>query len=444
MVTLLIVLPLLTVYVWTSGLAGVLITDAMQGLVIIVANVVMVFAVLAAFGGPTQLAAAVMASSGPETGSAILSIFPSFDNPVVNPVSNVAWLLLVTIGAGSAVASDGQRLFSCRSNREAAKVGIWAEVTLFAMLLMLMLPVIGLLARHPEMYHYSPSERETAYGRMLGEFLPRGAVGLTVAALLAAVMSTISTHLNYGSQTLLNDVYRPLFGEPAPGREVWIGRLLMLVIVGLSVGVVYVSQSLLGIAITVVGMFGASASFGWAQWWYWRVNFKGWCVSVLSGPVVYLICGQLLPEIPWWQAQIERSAAHAQDMQILQAVVALALNTGLWLAVTLLTKPEKMEVLKEFYLRAHPAGLWGPVRRELIAEGRLPDEPPKPMIVRGLLTAAAGFVMIAAGVLLCSAIYVGQYRLGGLLLAIAIAAGVLFKKMFNRQVESLSLDADGN
>ena len=81
-----------------------------------------------------------------------------------------------------------------------------------------------------------------------------------------------------------------------------------------------------GIAVVVLGVFGTSAAFGWAQWWYWRINFKGWCASVVAGPVVYLICGRLLPLIPWWAAEIARGPAEAQNMQLLQAVVALAVN----------------------------------------------------------------------------------------------------------------------
>ena len=273
-VTLLIILPLLTVYVWTSGLAGVLLTDALQGFVILAANLVMVGAVLWTFGGPSRLAEAVVSAAGPENGAAILSLLPPEGNPVLTPLSILAWMVIVSVGAGSAVGADGQRIFSCRNDFEAAKVGVWGEVILFAMLLMLMLPATGLLARHPEFFTASPAEREFAYGRMLAEFLPKGGVGLTVAALLAAVMSTISTHLNYGSQTLLNDVWRPLFGEPVPGREVWIGRLLMLGIAALSVVVVFAADSLLGIAVVVLGIFGTSAAFGWAQWWYWRINFK--------------------------------------------------------------------------------------------------------------------------------------------------------------------------
>lgn len=437
-VTLLIILPLLTVYVWTSGLAGVLLTDALQGFVILAANLVMVGAVLWTFGGPSGLAEAVVSAADPENGAAILSLLPPEGNPVLTPLSILAWMVIVSVGAGSAVGADGQRIFSCRNDFEAAKVGVWGEVILFAMLLMLMLPATGLLARHPEFFTASPAEREFAYGRMLAEFLPKGGVGLTVAALLAAVMSTISTHLNYGSQTLLNDVWRPLFGEPVPGREVWIGRLLMLGIAALSVVVVFAADSLLGIAVVVLGIFGTSAAFGWAQWWYWRINFKGWCASVVAGPIVYLLCGRLLPLIPWWAAKIAEGPVQAQNMQLLQAVVSLAVNTGIWFAVTLLTRPEEMEVLKEFYLRARPMGCWGPVRRALIAEGRLPEESSTPaLILPGVGVAAVGFAMIGSGVLALSALYVGRYREALLCGIICLGGGLFFRKIFKRYISRL-------
>ena len=243
-------------------------------------------------------------------------------------------------------------------------------------------------------------------------------------------------------QTLLNDVWRPLVGEPKPGREVWIGRLLMLGIAVLSVGVVFAADSLLGIAVVVLGVFGTSAAFGWAQWWYWRINFKGWCASVVAGPVVYLICGRLLPLIPWWAAEIARGPAEAQNMQLLQAVVALAVNTGIWLAVTVLTRPEDMEVLKEFYLRARPMGCWGPVRRALIAEGRLPEEPAPSLILPGVGVAAVGFAMIAAGVLTASTLYVGKYLEAALCGAACLVAGVIFKMIFNRYIARLTVSRE--
>ena len=163
---------------------------------------------------------------------------------------------------------------------------------------------------------------------------------------------------------------------------------------------------------------------------------------MVAGPLVYLVCGRLLPLIPWWAAEIARGPAEAQNMQLLQAVVALAVNTAIWLTVTLLTRPEDMEVLKEFYLRARPTGCWGPVRRALIAEGRLPAEAAPSLILPGIGVAAVGFAMVAAGVLTASTLYVGQYREAGLCGAVCLGTGAVFKLIFNRYISRLTVNQE--
>ncbi|HON67881.1 MAG TPA: hypothetical protein PLS23_15440, partial [Phycisphaerae bacterium] len=62
---------------------------------------------------------------------------------------------------GGSVALEGQRLFSCRTPRAAATVGVWCELALFAMLALLTVPTLGVLVRHPELYHADPQVRET-------------------------------------------------------------------------------------------------------------------------------------------------------------------------------------------------------------------------------------------------------------------------------------------
>jgi len=561
-ITIIIVLPLLTVYVWSSGLGGVLITDGMQGIVIIIGNLVLVVAVLMAFGGPTGMGSALKSayseknitelrsmvapisfteypadggivqhagypqtrsgfygatrgaapaqfvpkytaangseivvgaepssengyitvtafyadgeprpaalngvavnklSSKPETletaeirqklvaevsdnatyGENLSSSLPVPGNRMLGPFAVLCWAVICIVGVGGGVASDGQRYFSCKNNYEAAKVGLWGNVALFGMLLLLMLPVLGMLVRYPETHFISSSsDRENVYGRMLMEFLPRGAVGITVAAMLASVMSTVSTHLNYGSQTLLNDVYRPLMGEPKKGRAVWIGRMLMLVIVALSVVVSVMADSLLGITMVVVGICGSQATFGWGQWWWYRVNLPGWVAAIASGPAFYFIFKYMLPMIPWW-AQMQKS--DSETMSIVNALVAMAASTVCWVAVTLLTKPEPMENLKAFYLRCRPAGCWGPVRRALIAEGRLPEEPAESQLLPGFLIAVVGFAMMACGTLILASAFVGNYRLAAVYLAGTLISGALFKKMFNWQLKRIGADVD--
>jgi hypothetical protein len=99
----------------------------------------------------------------------------------MGPVVVLAWMIVATIGMGGSVATEGQRIFSCRGTRDAAKVGVWGEVALFLMLLLLTLPALGVLANHPELYNSDPEVRETAYGLMLRDYLPVGLLGIALA-----------------------------------------------------------------------------------------------------------------------------------------------------------------------------------------------------------------------------------------------------------------------
>lgn len=437
-VTLAIILPALLAYVWISGFAGVIITDTVQTFVILAANIMLVVMVLYHFGGPGGLTDAIRTALPEESGE-VLSALPVPGHEVFGPLVVLAWMIVPTIGVGGTVMTDGQRIFSCRNPREAAKVPIWGEIALFAMLLLLTLPTLGALALHPELYHATPAEREEVYGILLRDFLPVGFLGVALAALLSSVMSTIDSHLNFGAQTLLNDVYRPLFGDPGDRRGVWIGRGLMFVVLLSAIAVVYFSKSLIGIAVLLTGLFGSSATFAWAQWWWYRVNFVSWLSAVLGGPVIYFGLGYLLDHWDWWNAQVAAGEAQAQGMAMVQAVLAMIVSTTIWVTATLLTKPEKEEVLKDFYRRAKPLGHWGPVREKLIADGETEyaAERPKYVIAGGLGGAVVGFAWIALAVLAIGELFVGRYLYGTILAIAAVVLAFLFKGIFSWHIKRM-------
>jgi solute:Na+ symporter, SSS family len=437
--TLLIVLPILVAYVWIAGFAGVLVTDVIQTGIILLANVVLLAAVLWQFGGPVELAHAVQAAL-PDRSSDALSILPVPGHPVMSPLLVLAWMFVSTIGVGGNVGLEGQRMMSCRTPREAAKVGVWGELALFAMLLMLTLPTMGAIANHPELYTATPAERETVYGIMLAEYLPVGLLGLALAALLASVMSTIDSHLNYGSQTLVHDVVRQFKGDLSERGAVWTGRLLILVILAAAVVVTYSADSLIGIAIVLAGMFGSTLAFGWGQWWWWRVNVWSWCTAMIGGPIVYFSLGWGLSTWPWWQQQVEQGESAAQGMGMIQAVIAMVTTTLLWVTVTLLTKPQEMDTLKRFYVRAKPMGAWGPVRKALKEDD--PDgfvSCQHGLIAGGVFSAILGSVWIVLAVLAISEAVVGRYITAAIMGAVALVLALAFKRAFRWHVDRLEV-----
>jgi solute:Na+ symporter, SSS family len=440
LVTLAIVLPVLVIYVWLTGFSGVLVTDVVQVAVILVAYILVIVMVLINFGGPTGLREAVI-DVLPKESPEILSAFPVPGHEVLGPMVVLAWFAVITIGQGGNVGMEGQRIFSCKDHKEAAKVLVWGQVSLFVMLLILTLPGLAVLAKHPELYHASPAVRETAYGLLLKDYLPVGILGLTLAALLSSVMSTIDSHMNFGAQTLLNDVYKPIFGTPPEQKALWIGRIMMIVVLLSAIAVVYYSTSLIQIVVLLAGLFGSTAAFGWGQWWWWRVNIWSWISGYLSGPFVYFGLGFLLKHSTWWQQQLDRSETMVQSMAMLQAVIAMVVTTVIWILVTLLTKPEDMEVLKKFYRRAHPMGHWGPVREAIRKEDGLEVLPgeKKYLIAGGFAAVLFGFAWVALAVLSLSELFIGKYATASGYAIASIIFALCFKRVFGWHIARLDV-----
>lgn len=434
-----LIVPILLLYIWIAGFSGVLIADLIQTSVVIISSIFICLIVLMKFGGPHGLYNSIV-SVLPNQSSNVLSVWPSVNHRMLSPIALLGWFFLLTTGAGGAVGFEGQRVISCRSSKEAIKVGIWSELALFIMLLLITLPALGALANHPELYNATPVQREKAYGIMLSEFLPIGLRGLALAALVAAVMSSISGHLNYGSQTLVNDVALPVTKSAfLKNNQVWLGRIFMLVIMVIAIIVVYFATSLIGIAITVVGFYSSIALMNWAQWWWWRVNKFSWITANVGGPVIYLLSGYVLQNFTWWQRHMAMDETMQQQLGLLKAFICVVANTLVWISVTILTKPEDMKVLKGFYLKARPLGYWKPVRDALIKDG-FAFEPIKNNIIGGIYTAFTGFLWICFLVLGLSSLYTGQYLKMMIFMMLTVISIWHFRKVFSWHMDRMEPD----
>ena len=142
----------------------------------------------------------------------ITSFLPPFD---LEAGFLVVWTFIVFISlqwwAGG--AGDGflaQRIFSCKDERHSVLAMLWYN---FAMFVMRPWPwiVVGIASLFlvPDVSAYGAHyDQEHAYVIMLMKYLPVGLKGLMVAALMAAYMSTISTHVNFGASYVVNDLYK--------------------------------------------------------------------------------------------------------------------------------------------------------------------------------------------------------------------------------------------
>lgn len=188
---------------------------------------------------------------------------------------------------------------------------------------------------------------DLAYPAML-TLLPAGLIGLVLASLIAAFMSTISTHLNWGSSYLVNDLYQRFIKPEASEKElVTVGRVSTLALMVLAaLFALLLSNALQAFNILLQIGAGTGAIFI-LRWFWWRIN--AW--TEISGMVISFMAAILL-EIINPKIGLFTVADHWN------LVIGVAITTVGWLTVTLLTQPESEQVLHSFASRVRPSFGW--------------------------------------------------------------------------------------
>jgi solute:Na+ symporter, SSS family len=419
-----VVLPIILFYVLLSGYVGVVISDFFQTLVIIGAALALIWAVQADFGGPARLRDALVASFG----DGVVSWHPPLHHELLGLLGVIAWTVGTAIGYGGdtapmAGAMEGQRILSSRNGLEASKMYVWTQVVLFLMLALITLPALGAAVRWPGLRD-GTIDKELAYGMLLGHYLPPGVLGLAVSGILASIMSTVSSNMNFGAQVFLNDVYRRSLVRQASDRHYLIvGRIVAAAIVVLAMVVATTARSVIDISVFMLGLASAELTANWAQWWWWRFNGPARFAASFGGPVLFLFN----------QFVVFRYFVDAGSASVYLVVfTSIAATTALWMTVALTTKPEPEDKLVEFYRRARPMGSWGPIAAKAGVEpaGWRP-------VLRGCGLAACGAVMVGGGTVALSCAFVGRWNAAGLALLVGAIAGAAFRRWFRPFVAAL-------
>jgi solute:Na+ symporter, SSS family len=330
--------------------------------------------------------------------------------------------------AGPAPNYDMQKILSTRSPREAALMSGFVSVVLQPVRY-LMIAGFALLA----IVHFQDLGLTTAatgdYDRILPaaihRFAPPGVLGLIVAGLLAAFVSTFAGTLNAAPAYLVNDVYRRHI-DPQASR-----RRLIALNYTVSIAVVAVS-AVIGLAIPsintmlvwiVSGLWGGYTAANVLKWYWWRLNGYGFFTGMLLGMLGALALPKLLgPFFP----QIPTDAIPLYGFPLL-----LLLSAAGCVIATLATPPDDMRMLMQFYRRVRPWGWWGPVRDAVLAED--PAFPVNRSFRRDAFNIVAGTAVQTA--LVALPIYIVLRRFDGVaacLALVAIGSVVLKKTWYDR------------
>ena len=357
--TLLVCAVLNVAFAATSGLWGVLVTDFIQFGIAMGASV----------------AAAIYALKQPEVGGlaglasridpATLSLLPDFGDwgltlsVLIIPITVQWWSVWypgAEPGGGSYIA---QRMLAARSERDALAGTLFFNVAhyalrswpwiIVALASILVYPTLDDIAR--TFPHVDPKliGHDMAYPAML-RFLPAGLLGLMVAGLLAAYVSTISTHLNWGTSYLIHDVYRRFLKPGASEKHyVMMGRITTALLMAIAALFTTFLETASGAFQLLLSIGAGTGLLYLLRWFWWRINAYSEIAAMVSSFVVAL--GFFIAR--------KQGLVVADHTALL---VTVATTTIVWISVTFLTRPTDRAQLVAFYRKVRPAGRgWQPV-----------------------------------------------------------------------------------
>jgi Na+/proline symporter len=332
---------LVALYSALSGLAGVVLTDAVQFVFAMTGCIILAFNVVFSekIGGISNLVARLpdskldffptIGSTG-ETLAITVGMFFSF----VALQWWASWYPGAEPGGGGYIA---QRMLSTRSEKDAFRAVLFFQIAHYALRPWPWI-VVGLCV--PLLYpNLTETQAAQGYIMAIRDYLPSGLRGLMLAAFLAAYMSTISTQLNWGASYLVNDLYKRFFFPQADDKQIivvskWATVLLMV----FSFAVTTQLESVSG---AWYFLLKSSAGLGFvliARWYWWRIN--GW--SEIAAIVAPLLGAWLTSSYP-----------EATGFALTTAFTVAAV-----LVVTGLTPAEKPELLEKFCQKIKPRGFW--------------------------------------------------------------------------------------
>ncbi|HXZ18951.1 MAG TPA: sodium:solute symporter family protein [Candidatus Acidoferrales bacterium] len=248
-----------------------------------------------------------------------------------------AWYPGAEPGGGGYVA---QRIFSTRNERHGLLSVLWFNVAHYAVRPWpWILTALVALAMYPDLEH-----PESGYMIVATTCLPHALRGLLVAGFFAAFMSTFATQLNWGSSYLVSDFYRRfLRRDAAESHYVNASRVATVLLVAVSALVASQLSSVVEGWKFVLEVGAGTGAVYMLRWYWWRINAWSEISAMLAALCVSVALLKLRP------SGADDLFAFAQN-----ALITTGVTTAVWLAVTLVTRPEPQEILLRFYRTVRP------------------------------------------------------------------------------------------
>ncbi|MBK6266911.1 Na+:solute symporter [Marivirga sp. S37H4] len=403
-----------------GGLRGVLITDFLQFFLSI--------------GG--AIVAAVVALNHPKVGGLSqllshenvvdkLSFFPSFSNPEMFLMIFLIPLLVqwwsvwypgAEPGGGGYIA---QRMFAAKDEDNSLKAVLFFNVAHYAIrpwpwiiVALCSLIVFPDLASFKTAFPNTEGiiSHDMGYPAML-TFIPAGLLGLVVTSLIAAYMSTISTHLNWGASYLVNDFYNRFLKPKASQKElVGAGRLFTILLMALSMIFALLLENALR-TFEILLQIGAGTGLIYIlRWFWWRVNAYSEIVAMVVSFLVAMYFGF-----------VHKHFGFTALLAWQELVIGVGITTIAWILASYITPKTNDATLLSFVKKVNPGGPgWTHITKRVVAETGLQVYNRQWKVPIGILCMIAASIGVYSFMFGTGSFLYGDYWQGSALMALVV------------------------
>ena len=369
------------IYAILSGFWGVVVTDLVQFCIAMFGSIALAIIAVNHVGGMETLLEKLSGLLGSD---AIHENTLKFIPPVpdANVTTSEFWespfskfMIFISVMWWSHHGTDGggyiiQRMSSAKNERHALLATLWFNLAHYALRVWpwIIVAVVSIVMFPMIPESYSELGVKAGYPLVMNTLLGPGMKGILIVSFLAAFMSTIDTHLNWGSSYMINDIYKRFFKpNESEVHYVFVGKIFTIILMVLAAFTALKMQS---ISKAWEFIFSMGAGIGLVlilRWFWWRIN--AWSeITALATSISVTISLEVLA----WSQTIAAGDTYELfaaspilfgiSLQVhhkLMIIVPLAIIA--WLTATFLTNPEPVDKLKEFYNRVQPGGWWEPI-----------------------------------------------------------------------------------
>ncbi len=378
-----------------------------------------------------------------------MAMFPSLDLSTTEGLNSAMTVLIIPLaiqwwaawypgaepGGGGYVA---QRMLAAKNESHAAGATLLFNVAHYALrpwpwilvgfISMVVYPSLDSLKTEFAGLPENMLRDDLAYPAMMKR-LPAGLLGLVTASLAAAYMSTIATHLNWGSSYLVHDLWKRFIQPQASQRQlVAVGRVATVLLMVLAALMALRMSSVLE-GFQILLQVGAGTGLIYIlRWFWWRINALAEIVAmvvsfsialgfwmlvheekVVAPPSLQWLYGT---EIAWWQ----------------QFLTIVALTTACWMLAVFFGPTESQETMRSFLAKIRPGGPgWRRVIQQAHADRQLLELDTSWNLPSQIVFAIAGCGAIYGILFGTGFMLYGQYMAGTMALALAIASSILLR-----------------